>query len=239
MALTNGHHLYAALHEDAINKFIRAYRNFRPKYFYYACPPLGSGMPGVDFWVIPALPIPGTFTGMPISIRILDARIDFTPAQSGLQLPTPLVLGPNQFALTGEVEVCFLCGWLVSLPPTQGEREHNMPNPEEQHRPPRQGRVRPHLECAKLSIWAVGHPLASANAKGGRDIALSVDRIVVKDVGALEPLIECYAETMVNGLLDAMRLPLERFALGALGALALVEGPVIADNQAKVWADII
>ena len=160
MALTNGHHVFAGLHEDAFNKFIKAYRTARPKYFYYACPPLGAGSPGVDFWVIPPLPVPGTNAGMPISVRILDALLDFRPAQAGLHLPAPLVLGPNQFAFT------------------------------------------------------------------------------VKDVGALESLIECYTETMINSLLDALRYPVEKFALGSFASLSLADGPLIADNQLKVWADI-
>ena len=95
MALTNGHHVFAGLHEDAFNKFIKAYRTARPKYFYYACPPLGAGSPGVDFWVIPPLPVPGTNAGMPISVRILDALLDFRPAQAGLHLPAPWCSGPT------------------------------------------------------------------------------------------------------------------------------------------------
>jgi hypothetical protein len=65
-----------------------------------------------------------------------------------------------------------------------------------------------------------------------------VDHIVVKDVGALEPLFGCYFETMLNSLLDALRYPVERFALGAFGSLGLVDGPRIADDQLKVWANI-
>jgi len=61
---------------------------------------------------------------------------------------------------------------------------------------------------------------------------------VVKDVGALEPLFECYFETMLNAMLDALRYPVERFALGAFLSLGLVDGPTIADDQLKVWADI-
>src|SRR5579864_1767233 len=115
MALTRGHHLFAGLHENAFNKFIRAYRGARPKYFFYACPPLGSGAPGVDFWVIPPLPIPGTSSGMPISVRILEAFLDFTPADAGLGLPAPLVLGPDQFAFVATLEVCFICGFSIAV----------------------------------------------------------------------------------------------------------------------------
>lgn len=234
MALTNGHHIFAGLHETAVNKVLKAYRKARPKYFFYACPPLGSGVPSIDFWIIPPLPVPGTNSGMPFSVRILEIHVDFTPAQSGLVLPPPLALGANQFALSATVEVCFLCGVLQEMPvPREQERER-----EGRRQDPRKNEGRTHSACAKLSIWAIGHPISSANSKGGRDIGLHVDQIVIKEVGALESLLQCYSETMLNSLLDALRYPVERFALGAFGFLGLVDGPLIADDQLKIWADI-
>lgn len=234
MGLTLGHHVFAGLHEDAVNKLLRAYQAARPKYFFYACPPLGSGTPSVDFWILPPLPVPGTNSGIPFSVRILRARVDFNPANAGLSLPSPLTLGPDQFAVLLEIEVCFMCGLLIAIRvPRETDR-----NKEGRPPAPRQDTGRPHIECAKLSIWAVGHPNSTPNSSGGRDIGLRVDHIVVKDVGALESLFECYFETMLNALLDAMRYPVERFALGAFGKLGLVDGPRIADNQLKVWADI-
>jgi hypothetical protein len=235
MALTSGHHLFASLDEDAFNKFIKAYRASRPKYFFFACPPLGVGVPGTDFWVIPPLPIPGTSSGMPISVEILDAVLDFNPAQPGLHLPPPLALGPNQFAFTATVEVCFVCGFRIAVP---NPDDHNQKNPNAPRREPGQKSIRPRRECLKLSIWAVGHPFSIPNSAGGRDIGLQIDGIAVKDVGALEPLIDCYTETMVNAILDALRFPVEQFALGGFITLSLADGPLIADNQLKVWAQI-
>jgi hypothetical protein len=235
MALTMGHHLFGGLHEDAFNKFIKAYRSARPKYFFYACPPLGAGSPGVDFWVIPPLPVPGTGSGMPISVKILEALLDFTPAEAGLGLPPPLTLGPNQFAFIATVEVCFLCGVLIVMPlPNDNNRE----NPNATKRNVHQKDGRTHRECAKLSLWAIGHPISTPNSAGGRDIGLHIDKIIVKEVGAIEALLECYAETMLNTLLDALRYPVEKFALSSLVSLTLADGPLIADNQLKVWADI-
>ena len=200
MALTQGHHLFAGLHEDAVRKVIRACRLARPKYFFYACPPLGVGIPSIDFWIIPPLPVPGTNSGMPISIQIGRVQIDFTPANPGLNLPAPLTLGPNQVARSLTVEVCFLCGVLIKMPvPRESERER-----EKEREEPRQ-RERIHKECAELSIWATGHPISTPNSKGGHDIGLHVDHIVIKEVGALENLLECYSEAMLNSLLDAMR----------------------------------
>ena len=234
MALTLGHHVFAGLHEDAVNKLLGAYQGARPKYFFYACPPLGAGTPSVDFWILPPLPVPGTNSGIPFSVRILRARVDFDPADTGLALPAPLTLGANQFAVLLTIEICFLCGLLIEIRvPRETERNR-------EGRPPasRDDGAKPHIECAKLSIWAVGHPISTPNSHGGRDVGLHVDLIVVKDVGALEPLFECYFETMLNSLLDAMRYPVERFALGAFGSLGLADGPLIADDQLKVWADI-
>jgi hypothetical protein len=234
MALTNGHHIFAAAHQDAINKLLKAYRSARPKYFFYACPPLGAGTPSVDFWILPPLPVPGTNGGIPFSVRIVEAQVDFTPPDAGLALPPPLALGLNQFAILLNLEICFLCGMLMDIPVS-----HETERDKEGRRPPSDGHERPQIHCAKLSIWAVGHPISVPNNLGGRDIGLHVDQIVVKYVGALEPLFECYFGTMVNGLLDALRYPVERFALGAFGGLALVDGPRIADDQVKVWANII
>ena len=233
MALTLGHHVFAGVHEDALNKLLKAYRAVRPKYFFYACPPLGSGTPSIDFWILPPLPVPGTNSGLPFSVRILDAKIDFDPPDAGLSLPPPLTFGAKQFALLLTVEICFLCGFLIQIVvPRETDRTKEGRQPA-----PRRDR-QPHIQCAKLSIWTVGHPVVMPNSHGGRDVGLHVDGLVIKDVGALEPLFECYFEIMLNSLLDAMRFPVEQFALGAFASLGLVDGPTIADDQLKVWADI-
>jgi len=232
MALTLGHHVFAGVHESALNKLLKAYRAARPKYFFYACPPLGTGTPSIDFWILPPLPVPGTNSGVPFSVRILDAKIDLTPPDASLSLPPPLTLGANQFAFLLTVEVCFLCGFLIQIVvPRETDRT------KEGRQPPRRDQ-RPNIQCAKLSIWTVGRPVVTANSHGGRDIGLHIDGLVVKDVGALEPLFECYFETMLNSLLDAIRFPVEQFALGAFASLGLVDGPTIADDQLKVWAYI-
>jgi hypothetical protein len=53
MGLTLGHHVFAGVQENALNKLLKAYRAARPKYFFYACPPLGTGTPSIDFWILP------------------------------------------------------------------------------------------------------------------------------------------------------------------------------------------
>jgi hypothetical protein len=178
--------------------------------------------------------VPGTNSGIPFSVRILDARVDFHPTDADVVLPAPLNLGANQFAVLLTIEVCFLCGLLIEIRvPRETDRDKEGRQPARRHED-----QRPHTACAKLSLWAVGHPISVSNNHGGRDIGLHIDRLVVKDVGALESLFECYFETMLNSLLDAMRFPVEQFALGAFGSLGLADGPLIADDQLKIWADI-
>jgi hypothetical protein len=182
--------------------------------------------------MLPPLPVPGTNAGMPFSVRILDAHIDLEPADVGLTLPSPLSLGANQFAILFSLEVCFMCGVLIDiLVPRETELEKG-------GRPPAKQGGRPHVECAKLSIWAVGHALSAPNSRGGQDIGLQIDGIVVKDVGALEKLFECYFATMLNALLDALRVPIEQFALGAFGVISLADGPRITNDQLKAWATL-
>src|ERR1700730_11214680 len=95
---------------------LRAYQTAPPKSFFSACPPLGAGTPSIDFWILPPLPVPGTNSGIPFSVRILRAQVDFVPANAGFALPAPLALGANQFAILLTIEVCFMCGLLIEIP---------------------------------------------------------------------------------------------------------------------------
>lgn len=52
MALTLGHHVFAGVHEGALSKLLNAFWASRPKYFFYTCPPLGTGT------LRPRIPIP-------------------------------------------------------------------------------------------------------------------------------------------------------------------------------------
>lgn len=222
MGLTAGHDAFAGLNESGVNKFIGKVYSNRPHYFHYATAALGGGSPGIS--LLSTLPVPGVPGGMEWSVTLGQPIIDFTPEDVGSSLPAPLTVGPNQFSLAVDARLCVACG----LRPKQGPQDDRPIN-----RPPR----RIELTCANIRIWAVGEPTA---VPAGIDtvVGLHVDEIVVKDVGALEPLIECVATEAVNAMLDNLKQTVTTLVLHGFG-LTLVAGPTIADDQLEVWGTII
>jgi len=240
MALTNGHDVFAALHETGVNKFIHNVFLARRYYFHFAVPPLGSGVPGTDFAVLPPLPVPGTNYGLAYSLDISQPVIDFTPQDATSTLPPPLTLGPNQFSLSADVQICLLCGFHIPI---------RDPNPNDPRgKEPGKGRhpqgddreQQPERVCTHLQLWAVGHPTVANLGATDKLIGLEIDDIVVKEVCALEKIMECITEDAVNALLEKVRLTLSRIALGAFPVgLILEDGPKIADDQLEAWAKIV
>ncbi len=237
MPLTNGHDVFAALHETAINKFIHNVVTVRRYYVHLAVPPLGVGVPGTDFMILPPLPVPGTSYGLAYSLEISQPVIDFTPKDAANNLPPPLNLSANQFSLSVTVKICLLCGYHVQIQ-----------NPDPKERQPGKGSrpdggdtdTKPDLICTKLQIWAIGHPTVADLGPTDKLIGLQIDDIVVKEVCDLEQIMECIAKESVNALLDNVRLTLSRIALGAFPiGLVLEDGPKIADDQLQVWANIV
>lgn len=238
MPLTRGHDAYAAIHEKGLNTFIGHVYGVRRYYFQYAAPPLGSGTPGVDFEVLPPLPIPVGNFGLAYSIRLSQPIIDFAPQDASLPLPAPLTLGPNQFSLTVEtVEICVLCGVELQVP---GLPQPGQGRDQKQPRPGRPGQGKPDRVCSKVQVWAVGHPTVVPLSPTDSLLGLQIDDIAIKDTGALEPVLDCVAEEVANALLDKLQFTLTRIALGAFPlGLVLAEGPEISDDQLKVWAKIV
>lgn len=232
MALTAGHDVFAALHEDGINKFIRNVYLCRPYYFHYATPLLGGGTPGIS--PLSPLQVPGAGFGLEYSVEISQPVIDFFPQDAVLPLPSGLTLGPDQFSLTVEVRVCVACGL----------RRPTGDNPNNPAGKPTPGRGRgdqgwkPQLVCSKLRIWAVGHPTVEPMGMFDKRIGLMIDEIIVKEVCDLEQLVECIATEMVNALLEKVKYTVSKMVLGAFG-LVLAAGPNIRDDQLKVWGDIV
>jgi hypothetical protein len=237
MPLTNGHAAFAALHERGLNTFIGHVYTTRRYYFHYAALPMGSGTPGVDFEVLPPIPVPVAGYGLAYSIDLSRPIIDFAPQNAGSSLPAPLTLGANQFSITVEdVRICVLCGFHVPLPDPD-PRGNDRPKRE---KPQRDQRERPERVCTRLKVWAVGHPTVQTISSTDSMIGLEIDDIVVKEVCDLEPILECLAKEVVNALLDELKFRLTRIALGALPAgLVLGAGPEISNDQLKVWAEIV
>jgi len=168
--------------------------------------------------------VPGVTGGMEWSISLSQPMVDFTPQDASSTLPAPLTVGANQFSIAVQARICVACGLRPSRRPND--------------RPPDQrDRRQIELTCATVDVWAVGEPTV-APAGVETVVGLHVDHIVVKDVGALEAIIECVALETVNAMLDRLKQTVSTIVLHGFG-LTLVAGPTIADDQLEVWGDVI
>jgi hypothetical protein len=209
MPLTNGHAVFASLSEDGINKFFRNFATARPHDLHFATAGLGGSATG-PISLLPLLTVPGLNFGLNYRIDIETPKIDFFPQT--LPLPPGLTLGTNQFSLTTSARVRVLCA--------------------EQARDGRGA-----LLSATLQVWAVGRPTVTPVGTTDKLIGLAIDDIVLKDVGGLEKIAECIAKDALNALLLKARYLVQKQVFGAF-SIFLADGPLIADNQIKVWANL-
>jgi hypothetical protein len=211
MGLTNGHAAFASINESGFNKFIRNIALARPHYLNFATAGLGGGSPGV--WLLPPLTIPGAGLGLDYEIKVEQPVVDFFPQNQ--PLPGGLTLKKGQFSITTGARVCVVCA----------EQIKNR----DQRRGP--------LICADVHVWAVGHPTSTPVNATDKLIGLVVDDIVVKNVGDLEKIAECLSKDVLNALLAKTQYLVAKHVFGAFGFF-LGAGPVIEDDQIKVWGDI-
>jgi hypothetical protein len=239
MPLTNGNDVFASLHENGVNKFIKSLALARPHYFKFATAGLGGGSPAVG--LLPPLTLPGAGYGLNYAIQIEPPQIDFFP--QNVDLPPPLVLARNQFSVITGAHVCIDCiaermkelkG--DQLPPEKkGSGDKKPPSVPAPVPPDSTGK---NLLCANLKVWAVGHPTVDPVSTTDKYVGLAVDEIVVKDVGGFEKIAECIAMDVLNALLEKARYLVKKQVFGAFGFF-LAEGPRIEDDQLKVWGGII
>ena len=232
MAFTDNCELYAAVHEDGVNRVIDHIRRQRPSWFNYASAEIAGNR---ELWcinpeftkdvtkyfnpifkVVPPIPIigsesPAVFVGF--SAQLTRAQIDFHPGEL-IGLPPQLnpPLENQKFSLAFRV-----CGGLVCPddkeleqipvgPPAQTAA--GAPAPE--NRPPIVLRGKP--DCFCLDVFVVGHfehtPTGYLLGK--------VEDVEVVDVtpDPLESSIECYLKTAVNvALRQKLALSIEALTL--------------------------
>jgi hypothetical protein len=210
MGLTNGHAVFAAIHETGINKFIRNVALARPHYLNFATAGLGGGSPAVS--LLPPLTVPGAGFGLQYEIAIEQPVVDFFP--QNLPLPAGLTLGANQFSITTGARICVVCSDRLQSDQRRGA-----------------------LVCGAVKVWGVGHPTSTPVGSTDRLIGLVVDNIVIKDVGGLEPVAECVAKDALNALLLQLRYLVQKQVFGAF-SFFLAAGPTIADDEVKVWGNL-
>lgn len=217
MSLTEAEHVFAGIHENGLNDFLRTLFTARPHYLRYGSP---AFVPASTASVtqIAAISFPGIPGGVQWAVEFDIPRIDLFKASA--PLPPPLTLAANQFALSTTVRLTIGC-----------ETRDQRPNPHEER--PRPSRGQP-LHTT-LGLWAVGHPVIR-NVGGEGSLTFAVDAVELVDVKPddLESVLECLIRMLLQGALAQVSLPLHALRAGAF-SLVLQRGPNVVDDQLKVY----
>jgi hypothetical protein len=230
MSLTDAQEVFASVHESAINDFIIAFCTGRPRYLHYGSPAFvpvttaaGTAMDAINF--------PGIPGGIQWRVRLGIPRIDLF--EQTASLPPELSLGPGQFSLELDGELCIECRRIRIDPkpprPSRGERDERL-----QHARDDQKHPLSELICFKLQVFGIGHIEHVLTTTGKDAIAFSIDQVEIVDIepNTLESFLECLLFLILQSVLANIRLPLDALRAGAF-ALSLTVGPLIEDNSIK------
>lgn len=257
MAFTDNCDLYAAVHEEGVNRVIRHIMLQRPSMFNYATADVAGNRElwckQVDFTddvinygnplftVLPPLPVIGVDSppvGLSFCVQVLQFRIDFHP-NNILGLPPELdPLKEQRFALHFMVCGAIGCpddGVLENVPvlpsdPPVGTHEVEVPPVH----------VQGELECFCLEVFVVGH-FEHEFILNKESLLGKVDGVEIVDIepDGLESNIECYIRTAVTlTLRQKLAIPLATFfvsfPLFGMGTVTLspTPNPPVPNNPA-------
>lgn len=214
MSLTQTETVFAGVHEDGVNDLFKAFFTARPRYLTYASPGLvPAATPHIS---IPAIPFPGIPGGIEYRIQFDIPVVDFFKDNSGGTSPLPV--GPGQLNIHTKVVI------------TVGCYRYFDPGKD------RQGTVTP-ISTA-LEVWARGKPDVVYYGPGNGVVGFALDEVEIVDItpNSLETVIECILRMVLQSMLRNVRLPFHTLTAGAF-SLALVSGPLIEDDQAKIYGN--
>ncbi|WP_225772116.1 hypothetical protein [Inquilinus sp. Marseille-Q2685] len=217
---------------------------------WLTCAPVpDSPLPGVPkYRRMPPFQLPGIPIGLPYSIQIVDAKIDFHPGNE-VVLPEELrpPLGGQGIALKAQLLFGLSCvpdGIVETLTRQQFGLTDTIPR----------FSVLPvtHLECFVLDLYATGQLAVRTTPQPGpyplQQVRLEVDGIEIVDITpkGLEGAIECYLRAMLKGyVLPRLVLGLEDLVLRTLGITftphltpALPNNPAAEQDELRVWLDL-
>jgi hypothetical protein len=265
MAFTDQCDLYAAVHEEGVNRVIQHIMQQRPSMFNYATADVAGNR---ELWCeqvaftsdvtkygnplfteLPPLPVIGVDSppvGLSYSVQLRKFELDFFP-NTVFGLPPELhPLHEQRFALHFVVCGALGCpddrdleGIPVLQPGTNKERQDKLPPVH----------VRGKLDCFCLEVFVVGH-FERAFILGQESLLGKVDGVEVVDIkpDGLESSIECYIRTAVTlTLRQKLAIPLATFfvsfPLFGMGTVSLSptpnppvpNNPAIEEDQLKAF----
>jgi hypothetical protein len=259
MAFTDNCSLFAAVHEEGINRVVRHIMRQRPSLFNYATADIASNRErwchAVEhtedvtkyfnplFTILPPLPVIGADSppvSLGFTVQLVRAQIDFHPGNVFGLPPELNPLAPQRFALF--FRACGAVGCpssrvidFLPVTPTQGTDPAGATG---QQRDPIF--IPGEVECFCLEVYVVGH-IAREVILGKESLVGKVDGIEIVDIKPeeLENSVECYVRTAVSLLLrQKLAIPLVKLffeiPLFGLGTISLfpTPNPPIPNNPA-------
>lgn len=216
MSLTQAQHVFASIHESALNDLLTAFFNTRPRYLRYGSPAFVPAT-SVTATQMAAIGFPGLPGGIEWAVRFSIPRIDLFKQTE--PLPPQLTLPPGGFALRTDVELCVNC--------VQRRDDKNPNNPDGG-----KNQSLGHVTCTKLQVFATGHMDNWNDSSGNGEIRFRVDAVELVDItpDSLESVLECVIRMLLDALLSQVQLPLQALRAGAF-QLIVVQGPLIEDDH--------
>jgi hypothetical protein len=232
MSLTQTQHVFASIHEDALNDALTAFCTARPRYLAYGSPAFTPVTSAAETQM-DAIGFPGVPGGIQWRLRLSIPQVDLFKQTRAL--PPELALGPGQFSASVDAELCIECRKIRIDPkpprPDKGRGKNTQPN--DPNRP--DGHPIAELTCFRLRIFVIGHIEHVFTSSGEDGIALAVDTVEIVDItpDELESFLECLMFLILQAVLANIRLPLRALRAGAF-ILTPTVGPLIEDDQIKV-----
>lgn len=267
MAFTDNSDLFASVHEDGINLFVRHIMRKRPSLFNYGtamflsdpsmlCEKIDADVDVYNFsnpliTVEPPLPVLGTngAVGLNFCVQLTRLEIDFHPGNT-INLPSELSPPLAGQRFSGHMQVCAGLGCPPAelldhldglLDPGRSVFTHRQERPEKVVIPTRR------LDCFCLDLFLVGRfEVTSSQMLRGRLEGLEV--VDIKPEG-LENSLECYLRLLIQLVvlpkasiaIQAVMFDLLNLATITLSAsptsAAIPNNPAVEDDQVKVFVD--
>ncbi len=226
MSLTQAETMFAGIHEDAINDFLRAFCQARPRYLHYGSPAFTPATTASETR-IDAISFPGVPGGIQWRLRLSIPEVDLF--EQSRPLPPQLALGPGQFAASVNAELCIECRKIridPRPPRPDGGQEPDRPVDDDK-------RPLAEFTCFKLDIFLLGH-LEQTATVSSPGIVLAVDAVEIVDIipDELESFLECLMFLILQAVMAGIRLPLSALRVSAFELTPTI-GPLIEDNQVK------
>jgi hypothetical protein len=161
---------------------------------------------------------PGIAGGIQYRISFTIPTIDFDPDDTGGTSPLPI--GPGELGVRTKITLTVGCARYVEDP----NRD-------------RQGTLVP--ISTSLEVWAKGKPTVTYFSPGVGEMGFLLEEVEIVDItpDSLESVLECILRMILQAVLGNIRLPFHALTAGAF-SLALLRGPEIGDDQAKLYGDV-